>query len=160
MYEIDIEYFEIFEKSTNGEYMKDLIGIIFTSLFVFSVVIVIVFYNTIMNMLQKIQSSLLDYPYINYMDHYPKNGKHFELFTNLPCYITQGNDEFYYRDKKGLDKQSKPHLWYVYFDTELGYIECKGFRTPENAYKYAIKSYSKLLKKELNKINCIKEIIS
>ena len=43
MYEIDIEYFEIFEKSTNGEYMKDLIGIIFTSLFVFFVVIVIVF---------------------------------------------------------------------------------------------------------------------
>lgn len=111
-------------------------------------------------MIQQIQASLLDYPYIDYMNHYPKNGNHFELSTNLPCSITQGCDTFYYKDKKGLDKQSRPHLWYVNFDTELGYIECKGFRTPENAYTYAIKSYSVLLKKELNKINCIKFFIS
>lgn len=95
-----------------------------------------------------------EYVFLQYLPSYPANGKHLQLNTTLPCTITQGQDTFFFKNEKGNEKESKHHLWYVYFDDKYN-IPFKAFSTPENAYNYAATQYKKWLKHELNRINIV-----
>jgi len=95
-----------------------------------------------------------EYVFLQYLPQYPTTGKHLQLNTTLPCTITMGQDTFFFNDKNGTEKQSKSHLWYVYFDQKYN-IPFKAFKTPETAYQFAVKKYKQYLQNELNRMKII-----
>ena len=93
--------------------------------------------------------------YIEYLRTYPKDGKHLSLHTTLPCSITKGQDPFWYQDEKNVEHESKKHLWYVSFNWGPYRVHIKGFKTVENAYKYALSCYINYLDVESKQCNDI-----
>lgn len=91
---------------------------------------------------------------VEFLENYPKDGKHLRLLTDIPCSITKGHDSFLYNDDKGILKKSKPQYWYVNFNNIINIEEHgKGFNNKENAYSYAKRTYIKGLRQELLKYN-------
>lgn len=91
------------------------------------------------------------------MQHYPDNGEHQYIQTNLPFYITKGEDTFYWG--KNLKFSNNREDWVVYVDEEsasssfirfLGIDYIKQFELAEDAYNYAEWLYYKWLKSELD----------
>lgn len=98
--------------------------------------------------------------FISNLETYPQDGKHQRIVTYIypfPFAITKGEDEWWYNDERGVSVKISPKLWYVYpqshsFKNALGHFQVKGFRKPEAAVKYAIKSYKAWLKTQLKKV--------
>ncbi len=94
------------------------------------------------------------------INNYINNGNHVQIVINddLPFKIEKGADHFWYFDGKGIEKKSKPNLWYLHFEIMYEHF-VKGFKSPEKAYIYGISTYQKWLKKEFVKIrNIVAEI--
>jgi len=88
-------------------------------------------------------------PVILPLEHYPNNGKHVELCTELPCQITKGEDCFYYTTKAGKEMHTNKNTWYVWYNWQKYEIYPVGFRTPQKAYAYALKEYKKWVGKQM-----------
>jgi hypothetical protein len=98
----------------------------------------------------------MGYSIIN-LPTYPQNGKHQRIILGIhpfPFGITKGEDRWYYRYKDGTEVETKPDLWYVFVQEQSGFgpFQIKGFRKPELAVKYALKSYKTWLKAQVKKV--------
>jgi len=88
--------------------------------------------------------------WLDYLKNYPKTGKHLKLVTALPCYISKGQDTFFYMGENGEDIASKPQYWYVKFPKH--HVQLRGFLNPKNAYNYALISYTNWVDKEQERV--------
>lgn len=77
---------------------------------------------------------------ISNLDGYPKTKDHLRCYTDLPCKIEKGRDEF----------PSKKR-WYVIFDSNIN-IEDNSFSTLSEAIRYATLKYTNFLQKQLKDI--------
>ena len=95
---------------------------------------------------------------ICYLYNYPEDGKHLELFHDIPnCEIDKGRDTFYYGDND--EKESKSYLWYVYFEpVSLCGEVIKGFRDVNKAYNWALKTYRNALALEIKRIDDLEHL--
>lgn len=92
---------------------------------------------------------------------YPDNGKHIEVITDMPFYISKGEDPFYYYVGKkemcynGGDKTTTKWLCRLTPESNISLrkiFEIKVTNNVENAYRYCKKMYIKSLKMELERI--------
>ena len=77
---------------------------------------------------------------ISNIEGYPKTNDHLKCYTDLPCKIEKGRDEFHNKKK-----------WYVIFDCNIN-IKDKTYSTVTQATSGAICDYTKYLKEQLRQI--------
>lgn len=77
---------------------------------------------------------------ISELETYPKDGNHMKCYTNLPCKVIKGLDNF--KDKK---------KWYVIFDDNIS-IQDKKYSNVHLAMDGAINDYLKYLEKQIKDI--------
>lgn len=75
------------------------------------------------------------------IENYPNDGSALRCYTDYPCKIEKGRDEFVFKNK-----------WYVMFDCHFS-IEDKCFSNIGQALYYMKASYLKWLKNQLELIN-------
>lgn len=78
----------------------------------------------------------MGYTLVN-IENYPKTDDHLECYTDLPCYIEKGREEFRYKKR-----------WYVSFFNEID-IDDKSYGSIDKAIIGALSSYKKYLKSTL-----------
>lgn len=95
-----------------------------------------------------------------FLDHYPDDGNHLEVYFlddtlwnvlhDLEVYVRKGEDPYWYYDKNDVHKQTQRHLWYATMGTEV--IERKGFKDVEPAIQAVINHVKKHLESGLKAI--------
>ena len=94
--------------------------------------------------------------------NYPDNGDHVEVVFKhyYPLRITKGEDQWFFKDTKGIQRKNNVKLFVVYSYTISGEdfdFQIKQFLDVDNAILYAINQYKKYLKV---KIKQTREVIS
>lgn len=74
------------------------------------------------------------------IEGYPKNGEHMQVYTDLPCSIMKGLDNFKQKNK-----------WYVTFYENINIPE-KTYNTANEAIRGAKENYLRYLKKQIKNI--------
>jgi len=97
-----------------------------------------------------IKKSKLSYS-IDYLPHYPRNRKHLQVTIELPCIISKGQDNYWFKHNN-KHYETKPQYWYVDFGVLFDNSHSKGFVNEQKAVDWAVKRYTEYLKSELNRI--------